>query len=824
MDVFKTLILDTPSGAGGSGTVTSVDLTAGTGISVSGGPITSSGSITVTNASPDQTVTIADGTGISVTGTYPSFTITNSSPSLGGDIVGPASAVDSNFAAFDTTTGKLIKDSGSTTSTFATAAQGTLADSATQPGDNVSTLTNDAGYTTNVGDLVGPASSTDNAIVRYDSTTGKLVQNSGVTIDDSGNVDITSTTASTSTTTGALQVAGGAGVAENIFVGGKVNVNTTQALYIPEGDFTGTMYVGDGGGSLTYGSGSDGQNNTSVGIGALFANTTGKNNTAVGYSSLTANTTGRSNVAVGNSSLTANTTGKSNIAIGGSSLFSNIDGDKNIGVGSSSLADNTSGDENIAVGNQALGDNISGNSNTAVGTSSLKLNTTGGSNVAIGASSLFANIDGISNTAVGTSSLIANTSGDNNTAVGTFSLGDNTSGTQNVAVGNLSLDRNTTANGNAAVGYSSLYFNTTGNYNTAQGYNSLINNTTGLNNTAVGANAGSGITTGSNNTIIGADVTGLAAGLTSNIILANGTGAIKAQHDGTDWSLTGALSATGSITSTGQGLILSHANPRIDFIGSAASQTWYLGDGIGATNGNFVLRDGTNSTNAITVTQGTRAIALNGPVAVTGTLSTTGLITTGGLRSVSNMTIQTNNPNDDITLGVTGSSGYIILNGQATSIGIDNTATKITSKLTYGPVYEATENNTDNVGRSSFNFIRGTTTVGQIVTNNTTCSYNSVSDYRLKDVAGPVVDSGTFIDSLQPKVGTWKSNGSAFVGFLAHEFAEVSPSSVVGEKDAVDEDGNPIYQSMQAGTSEVIANLVAETQSLRNRVAALESQ
>jgi len=38
------------------------------------------------------------------------------------------------------------------------------------------------------GDVVGPASSTDNAIVRYDSTTGKLLQNSAVTIDDSGNI------------------------------------------------------------------------------------------------------------------------------------------------------------------------------------------------------------------------------------------------------------------------------------------------------------------------------------------------------------------------------------------------------------------------------------------------------------------------------------------------------------------------------------------------------------------------------------------------------------------------------------------------------------
>lgn len=36
------------------------------------------------------------------------------------------------------------------------------------------------------GDVVGPASSTDNAIARFDSTTGKLLQDSGVTIGDTG--------------------------------------------------------------------------------------------------------------------------------------------------------------------------------------------------------------------------------------------------------------------------------------------------------------------------------------------------------------------------------------------------------------------------------------------------------------------------------------------------------------------------------------------------------------------------------------------------------------------------------------------------------------
>jgi hypothetical protein len=41
---------------------------------------------------------------------------------------------------------------------------------------------------TDAGNVVGPASSTDNAIARFDGTTGELLQNSGVLIDDSDNV------------------------------------------------------------------------------------------------------------------------------------------------------------------------------------------------------------------------------------------------------------------------------------------------------------------------------------------------------------------------------------------------------------------------------------------------------------------------------------------------------------------------------------------------------------------------------------------------------------------------------------------------------------
>jgi hypothetical protein len=69
------------TGGGGSGTVTSVGFTEGTGIDITGtNPITTSGTITITNTAPDLVVTLGEGSGIDVTGTYPNFTITNTAP------------------------------------------------------------------------------------------------------------------------------------------------------------------------------------------------------------------------------------------------------------------------------------------------------------------------------------------------------------------------------------------------------------------------------------------------------------------------------------------------------------------------------------------------------------------------------------------------------------------------------------------------------------------------------------------------------------------------------------------------------------------------
>jgi hypothetical protein len=81
---------------------------------------------------------------------------------------------------------------------------------------------------------------------------------------------------------------------------------------------------------------------------------------------------------------------------------------------------------------------------------------------------------------------------------------------------------------------------------------------------------------------------------------------------------------------------------------------------------------------------------------------------------------------------------------------------------------------------------------------------------------------------LKPVTYNWKDGGAGADGFIAHELAEVCPSAVVGEKDAIDADGNPKYQSVD--TSFLVATLTAAIQELKAtvdaqaaRIAALES-
>ena len=119
-----------------------------------------------------------------------------------------------------------------------------------------------------------------------------------------------------------------------------------------------------------------------------------------------------------------------------------------------------------------------------------------------------------------------------------------------------------------------------------------------------------------------------------------------------------------------------------------------------------------------------------------------------------------------------------------------------------------------------FAFAYNGSSIGSITQNGTTAvAYNTSSDYRLKNITGPVTTSGAYIDSLNPVEGTWKADGSTFVGLLAHEVQESSRTNVAtGVKDGAE------MQAMDYSSSELIANLIAEVKSLRQRVATLEAK
>jgi len=99
-------------------------------------------------------------------------------------------------------------------------------------------------------------------------------------------------------------------------------------------------------------------------------------------------------------------------------------------------------------------------------------------------------------------------------------------------------------------------------------------------------------------------------------------------------------------------------------------------------------------------------------------------------------------------------------------------------------------------------------------------AYNTTSDYRSKTLLGDVENPGQTIDALKVYRGVMNGATVERPMLVAHEAEVVAPYCVTGEKDAVDDDGNPIYQQMDHQV--LVPLLIAEIQQLRARVAALE--
>jgi hypothetical protein len=120
-------------------------------------------------------------------------------------------------------------------------------------------------------------------------------------------------------------------------------------------------------------------------------------------------------------------------------------------------------------------------------------------------------------------------------------------------------------------------------------------------------------------------------------------------------------------------------------------------------------------------------------------------------------------------------------------------------------------------------FYRDTTVVGTISVTTTATAYNTSSDYRLKENVTPVTDGITRLNQLKPSRFNFIADPDTVVdGFLAHEAAEVVPEAVTGEKDAVDDDGNPVHQGIDQ--SKLVPLLTAALQEALAEIEALKQR
>ena len=218
--------------------------------------------------------------------------------------------------------------------------------------------------------------------------------------------------------------------------------------------------------------------------------------------------------------------------------------------------------------------------------------------------------------------------------------------------------------------------------------------------------------------------------------------------------------------------------------------------------------------------------------------SGTGVAILGTLSGAFPLTFQTNSSeaarfdtSGNLLVGTTTSSIYNqntvngISAGTATSVNAIQIATDPAGAAGNACLLLNMRNTPINGAKYLRTFYNGTTETGSISLNGTTgVLYNITSDYRLKNNPVALTNAKDFVMALQPKTWDWWDNSGKGVGFIAHEFMEVAKYSGHGEKDAVDEDGKPVYQTIQPSSSEVIANMVALMQEQQATINALTAR
>ena len=461
--------------------------------------------------------------------------------------------------------------------------------------------------------------------------------------------------------------------------------------------------------------------------------------------------------------------------IGGSYPAVNSDSDATIngltvGKGGGAVVSNS------AFGQGALNNAGTGNYNTAIGFDTLYSNTTGSGGTAVGGYALYSNTTGTANTGIGgfvstgsiQPALFNNTTGSYNIAVGTGALASNIAGNNNIALGYRSL-YNYTASGSTAIGYNSGYSMTSGFISAAVGHSSLYSNTTGASCVAVGYNSLYANTTGSNNVAVGEQA--LQSNTTASYNTALGYQAGYSQTTGvrnTFIGVTAGYNSTGSYNT---------------FVGSLDSTGGYAaGNAITTGSNNTVLGNYSGNNGGLDI------------------------------RTASNYIVLSDGSGNPRIIGDNNGGVYLACVAEPSSsrTGWGLTRTGAGIYITQGC---STTANFDHIY-----FYTSGGLAGNIRTNGTSTTYNSVSDARLKENIVDAPSALSNVNSLKVRSFDWKSTKDHVnYGFIAQELNSVAPEAV--SEGIKEEDIWAIDTSMLVPMlTKAIQELKAEVDSLKQQL------
>jgi len=256
----------------------------------------------------------------------------------------------------------------------------------------------------------------------------------------------------------------------------------------------------------------------------------------------------------------------------------------------------------------------------------------------------------------------------------------------------------------------------------------------------------------------------------------------------TNANLTGDVTSVGNATAIAAGVIV---NADINASAGIVDTKLATISTAGKVSNSATTATSSNVANAIVARDGSNSF-------VAGTIDVTKIISYG--------TISGTDQIDAARLGtnITATSVGVLRVGNATSGTTCITTNGVTSTIYHMAFHQSGAN------------------VGGIVSSGSTTSFNTGSDYRLKENVLPLNDALATIELLQPKAYNFITTPeTVHHGFLAHELAEVVPYAVTGEKDALDSEGN--IRPQQVDYSKLTALLVGAVQELSARVRELEN-